>query len=374
MFDLNLPKLGFGLMRLPEKNNEIDIEELKKMVDSYIEAGFNYFDTAYMYCEGKSENAIKEALVDRYARDSYFIVDKLPIWMTNENKSKEDIFNEQLNKVGVDYFDLYLLHSVDDESIEQYEKEDCFNWIKNKKELGFIHHFGFSYHGSAEMLDKILSNHPEVEIVQIQLNYADWDNPVVQSGKCYEVLRKHNKPILVMEPVKGGLLANLPNDIETIMKEYHPSYSLASWALRFVSSLPNVVTVLSGMSNEEQMKDNIKTYTNFKSLNEEEYQIISKAIDILVNDKKVGCTNCKYCMDNCPMQIRIPDIFKLLNLKRVNSNDWQAQDHYDNLVKNSGKASVCLQCGQCEGVCPQHLPIIKLLEEAKNYFEGEKHD
>ena len=359
MFDLNLPKLGFGLMRLPEKNNEIDIEELKKMVDSYIEAGFNYFDTAYMYCEGKSENAIKEALVDRYARDSYFIVDKLPIWMTNENKSKEDIFNEQLNKVGVDYFDLYLLHSVDDESIEQYEKEDCFNWIKNKKELGFIHHFGFSYHGSAEKLDKILSNHPEVEIVQIQLNYADWDNPVVQSGKCYEVLRKHNKPILVMEPVKGGLLANLPNDIETIMKEYHPSYSLASWALRFVSSLPNVVTVLSGMSNEEQMKDNIKTYTNFKSLNEEEYQIISKAIDILVNDKKVGCTNCKYCMDNCPMQIRIPEIFKLLNLKRVNSNDWQAQDHYDNLVKNSGKASVCLQCGQCERVCPQHLPIIK---------------
>ena len=371
MFDLNLPKLGFGLMRLPEKGNEIDIDQLSHMVHAYMKAGLNYFDTAFMYHDGKSECAIGEALVKRYPRESYFLVDKFPIWMTTPELDKEKIFEEQLKRTGVEYFDLYLLHSIENGNIDAYEKEDCFDWAMDKKEQGLIKHFGFSFHGTAELLDEILIKHPEVEIVQIQLNYVDWDNPIVQAGQCYEVLRKHNKPILVMEPIKGGLLANVSSDVEKMMKDYSDS-SIASWALRFVASLPNVVTVLSGMSNEEQMLDNLNTMTSFKMMNDEEFKILEKAIEILVNEKKVGCTSCKYCIDNCPMQINIPEVFKLLNLKRVSKNDWLVQDKYDELVVNNGKASVCLQCGQCESVCPQHLPIIELLEEAVGYFEGEK--
>jgi len=367
MFDLKLPKLGFGLMRLPQNGDQIDISQLCKMVDKYMEAGLNYFDTAFMYHNGESEIAIHEALVKRYPRESFFLVDKLPIWLTTPEFDKEQLFQKQLSKTGVEYFDLYLLHSMDDNRYKLCEKEDCFNWAMKKKEEGKIKHFGISFHGTANGLDEILTKHPEIEIVQIQLNYADWDNPVVQSGKCYEVLRKHNKPILVMEPIKGGLLASGSNEVKKLMKDYSDC-SMASWALRFAASLPNVVTVLSGMSNEEQMLDNLNTMTQFKKMNQEEFDILGKVIEILVNEKKVGCTDCKYCMDKCPMGIQIPEIFKLLNVNRVNNNDWLAKRSYDSMNE---KASICLKCGACESVCPQHLNIIELLEEAKECFEGE---
>ena len=278
-----MPKLGFGLMRLPEKNGELDLEQLCKMVDAYMASGMNYFDTAYMYCGGKSESIIKKALVERYPRDSFTLTTKLPQWMMDEGIDGRDrIFNEQLARTGAGYFDYYLLHSVEDgANYEGYVKYDCFNWAMKKKEEGLIRHFGFSFHGTPELLDKILSEHPEVEIVQIQMNYADWENPLVQSGRLYEVLRKYNMPFLVMEPVKGGSLASASPEVEAEMKKIKPDASVASWALRFAASLPGVATVLSGMSNEEQMNDNLKTFTNFEPLSEEERKVIEKAQDEL---------------------------------------------------------------------------------------------
>ena len=277
-----MPKLGFGMMRLPEKDGELDLEQICKMVDAYLASGMNYFDTAYMYCGGKSESIVKKALVERHPRESFTLTTKLPQWMMDEGiEGRDRIFNDQLARTGAGYFDYYLLHSVEDgANYEGYVKYDCFNWAKKKKEEGLIKHFGFSFHGTPELLDKILSEHPEVEIVQIQMNYADWDNPLIQSGRLYEVLRKYNMPFLVMEPVKGGSLASAGKEIEAEMKRVHPDASIASWALRFAASLPGVATVLSGMSNEEQMEDNIKTFRNFVPLNEEEKAVIAKAQEL----------------------------------------------------------------------------------------------
>ena len=277
-----MPKLGFGMMRLPEKDGELDLEQICKMVDAYLASGMNYFDTAYMYCGGKSESIVKKALVERHPRESFTLTTKLPQWMMDEGiEGRDRIFNDQLARTGAGYFDYYLLHSVEDgANYDGYVKYDCFNWAKKKKEEGLIKHFGFSFHGTPELLDKILSEHPEVEIVQIQMNYADWDNPLIQSGRLYEVLRKYDMPFLVMEPVKGGSLASAGKEIEAEMKRVHPDASIASWALRFAASLPGVATVLSGMSNEEQMEDNIKTFRNFVPLNEEEKAVIAKAQEL----------------------------------------------------------------------------------------------
>ena len=269
-------------MRLPEKDGELDLEQICKMVDAYLASGMNYFDTAYMYCGGKSESIVKKALVERHPRESFTLTTKLPQWMMDEGiEGRDRIFNDQLARTGAGYFDYYQLHSVEDgANYEGYVKYDCFSWAKKKKEEGLIKHFGFSFHGTPELLDKILSEHPEVEIVQIQMNYADWDNPLIQSGRLYEVLRKYNMPFLVMEPVKGGSLASAGKEIEAEMKRVHPDASIASWALRFAASLPGVATVLSGMSNEEQMEDNIKTFRNFVPLNEEEKAVIAKAQEL----------------------------------------------------------------------------------------------
>ena len=277
-----MPKLGFGMMRLPEKDGELDLEQICKMVDAYLASGMNYFDTAYMYCGGKSESIVKKALVERHPRESFTLTTKLPQWMMDEGiEGRDRIFNDQLARTGAGYFDYYLLHSVEDgANYDGYVKYDCFNWAKKKKEEGLIKHFGFSFHGTPELLDKILSEHPEVEIVQIQMNYADWDNPLIQSERLYEVLRKYDMPFLVMEPVKGGSLASAGKEIEAEMKRVHPDASIASWALRFAASLPGVATVLSGMSNEEQMEDNIKTFRNFVPLNEEEKAVIAKAQEL----------------------------------------------------------------------------------------------
>ena len=274
-----MPKLGFGLMRLPQKDGEIDMEQLKEMVDTYLESGFHYFDTAYVYHGGKSETAIKEALVKRHPRDSFYLATKLPVWAMKGPEDKDRIFQEQLDKCGVDYFDFYLLHSIEDGSkYNLYKEYDCYRWGAEKKKEGKIRHFGFSFHGTPELLERILNEQPEIEFVQIQLNYADWNNPLVQSGRLYEILHRRNIPIIVMEPVKGGTLANLQPELEQMFKAEEPDASTASWALRFVGSLDGVATILSGMSSEEQMKDNLNTFRNFHPLTERERQIIDAVV------------------------------------------------------------------------------------------------
>ena len=361
-----MPKLGFGLMRLPEKEGKIDIEHVCHMVDAYIQAGMNYFDTAYVYHGGNSEKAIKEALVKRYPRNQFMLATKLPAWCMKNEDDRDRIFNEQLERCGVDYFDFYLLHSIEDGGNgETYERLDCYNWGLQKKAEGKIKHFGFSFHGSPVYLAQILDAHPEVEFVQIQLNYADWKNPVVRSGELYEILHSRNIPMIIMEPVKGGTLARLTPELEAMFKAVRPDASIASWALRFVGSLPGVMTILSGMSTEEQMKDNIGTFAHFEPLTEEEKALVEKVKTIMLNVPQIGCTSCRYCTPGCPMNIAIPDVFRAVNTMNLYGDVFRPKAFYGGLIgQGHGRASACVACGQCEGVCPQHLPIIELLKEA----------
>ena len=362
-------KLGFGLMRLPSLDpndaSKIDIEQTKKMVDTFIEKGFTYFGFA-------SENAAKEALVSRYPRDAYTLATKLHSGFIKTKEDRDHIFNEQLSKTGVEYFDYYLLHDINTHSIEVYNELDCFNWIQDKKEKGLVKTIGFSYHDGPELLDQVLTEHPEFEFVQLQINYLDWDSVGVQSRKCYEVATKHHKPVIVMEPVKGGTLAKVPEEVEKMFKEYHPDMSIPSWAIRFAASQENVMMVLSGMSNMEQLEDNLGYMENFKPLNEEEYALIKKAVTAINSTITVPCTGCAYCVDGCPMNIAIPKYFSLYNadLQEVEEKGWTPQgEYYNNLTKTFGKASDCVECGQCEGVCPQHLSIIQYLKDVAGHFE-----
>ena len=365
-----MPKLGFGLMRLPEKDGVIDHEHVCRMVDKYMRAGMNYFDTAYIYHGGKSETAAREALVKRYPRESFMIATKLPAWEVKKKEDIERIFNEQLERTGVDYFDLYLLHSIEEgNNYDTYVKYDCFKWGLEKKAQGKIRHFGFSFHGSPELLSEILDAHPEVEFVQIQLNYLDRTNPVVQSQRLYDILHERNIPIIVMEPVRGGMLASFTPDIEEKFKARQPERSIASWALRFVGSLPGVMTILSGMSTEEQMDDNISTFKNFEPLADDEFKLVNEITEDILSVPQIGCTACKYCCDGCPQKISIPDVFRTVNTLRRYPDDWRSKNFYSGLVNRSGKASDCVGCGQCERVCPQHLPITSLLKEAAQILD-----
>ena len=366
-----MPKLGFGLMRLPEKDGEIDLACVCDMIDRYMKAGFNYFDTAYVYHGGNSEKIVKEALVKRYPRETYTVATKLPAWAVKDIGDCDRVFNEQLERTGLSYIDYYLLHSLEDgNNYEVYKNLDCFSWCMKKKAEGRIKHFGFSFHGTPELLETVLDEHPEVEFVQIQLNYADWDNQVVQSGRLYEILKSRNIPMIIMEPVKGGTLANLSPDLEEIFKEIHPDKSAASWAMRFCGSLEGIGTILSGMSNEEQVEDNLATFTDFVPLNDTEKKAIDKVLEKMLAANLIGCTSCRYCTDGCPMNIRIPDIFGAINTKRRFPGDNRPKFFYGSLTGYSGKASDCIGCGQCEAVCPQHLPIIELLREAVEKFEN----
>ena len=370
-------KFGFGLMRLPLNNpdnaGDIDIEELKRMVDVFLTNGFTYFDTAWMYCGFKSENAIKEALVDRYPRDSFTLTTKLHSDFIECEEDRDKIFNEQLRKTGVDFFDYYLLHSLEGNRPEKYERLHCFEWLLDKKEKGLVKHCGFSFHDKPELLDKILTDHPEMEFVQLQINYLDWESEWIRSRENYEVAVKHGKPVIVMEPCKGGTLARIPEEALRAFKEAEPDMSAPSWAIRFAASLENVMVVLSGMSNLAQMEDNISYMKDFKPLSEEEKKLCFKAAELINSQVAVPCTACHYCTEGCPMSIAIPEYFSLYNedmREDLKQKGWTINfSNYDKLTEKFGKASDCIQCGQCEGVCPQHLTIISYLKDVAKHFE-----
>lgn len=373
----NAKKLGFGLMRLPrlDPNNEgsIDLEQTKQMVDTFLQRGFTYFDTAWMYCAFKSENAVKDALTSRHPRESYTLATKLHAAYIHSLDDRDAIFNTQREKTGVEYFDYYLLHDVGVEHYEIYKKYDCFAWIAEKKRQGLIKHMGFSFHDTAEVLDKILTEHPEMEFVQLQINYLDWDSEGVQSRKCYEVATKHGKPVIVMEPVKGGTLAKLPAAAETLLRQADPGASIPSWAVRFAASLPNVKMVLSGMSSTDQLLDNTGYMQDFAPLTQQEQAVIAQVVGIINASIAIPCTGCAYCTEGCPMHIAIPKYFSLYNaeMQELKEKDFTSQGtYYDNLTLKFGKASDCIACGQCESVCPQHLPIIENLKRVAKQFEA----
>lgn len=367
---LSNSKLGFGLMRLPkDKQGQIKLDEVQRMVDSYMERGFNYFDTAYVY-EG-SEEAIRQTLVEKYPRDVYTLADKLPAWKLACQEDVERIFQESLNRTGVDYFDFYLLHSVEKSHYPTYEKYQCFDFIQEMKKQGKIKYMGFSFHDDADFLDKVLTEHPEIDFVQLQLNYLDWENGVIQSRRNYEVARKHHKPIVVMEPIKGGTLASFSDDIEKIYKDYAPQKSIASWALRYVAFLEGVMTILSGMSNAQQMNDNLDTMTHFEKINNEEAKLIKQVTDQVLSYPTIPCTKCRYCTPGCPMHIQIPDLFTAYNSAKMYGENRRYQTYYkDHSTGDYQPAKACIACGQCESVCPQHLEIISLLKEVSEVFDS----
>ena len=367
-FGKDTPKLGFGLMRLPHKGLATDVEQVKEMVDLFMEAGFTYFDTAFVY--PGSEATIRKALVERYPRESYTLATKLNAFMlAPTEKAAKSQFTTSLKRTGAGYFDYYLLHALMENNYTKYDKFHLWDFVQEQKAKGLIRHIGFSFHAGPELLDKLLTEHPEVDFIQLQINYADWENPSVTSRANYEVARRHGKSITVMEPVKGGTLANPPEAVKKLFKDYHPDMSCASWAIRFVASLDGIITVLSGMSNIEQMQDNLSYMKAFQPLNEEEQRIIRQAQRILGHSAAIPCTACHYCTEGCPKQIPIPDIFAAMNKQLGNGQIEEAKNAYRQVAVPGHRASDCIACRQCERACPQHLKIVEHLQHARQMFE-----
>ncbi len=361
-------KLGFGLMRLPHKEDRsADVEQVCQMVDKFLEAGGTYFDTAFVY--GDSEETIGKALVARHPRESYTLATKLNAGMTKDEESAKQQFFTSLERTGAGYFDYYLLHALGQGNIGKYDSFGIWDFVKEQKAKGLIKHWGFSFHDTPEFLDELLTKHPDAEFVQLQLNYADWENPDVQSRGCYEVARKHGKSIVVMEPVKGGALANPIPAVEKIFKDAAPEMSCASWAIRYMAGKEGILTVLSGMSNLAQMEDNLSYMKNFQPLSAEEEKVIAAAVEALNAVETIPCTACHYCTDGCPMSIPIPDIFRAQNQYLVYNQLQGAKFGYMRATDGKGKASDCVQCGQCEEQCPQHLSIIELLQKCAATLE-----
>lgn len=364
-----IPKLGFGLMRLPQKDGIIDVEQVKKMADHFMAKGFTYFDTAYVYGGGASELAAKEAIVSRFPRESFQLADKLPVIDIKKEEDMEAFVQTSLERTGAGYFDFYLLHALNASKVEICDKFNAWDYMLKLKERGIAKHVGFSFHDSAEVLDRILTDHPEMEFVQLQINYADWDSANVQSRACYEVARKHNKPVLIMEPVKGGSLATMTPDIQAKFKAANPDVSVSSWAVRFAASLDGIITVLSGMSDLQQMEDNTSYMEHFRPLNDSERAVIDEVVKILNSIPTIPCTACRYCVDGCPMQINIPAIFSAYNTYLVYGNLQGAKNSYKNAIKDHGMASSCVHCLQCEAQCPQKINITERLKEIAKVLE-----
>ena len=362
---------GFGCMRLPMKDGKVDYEEFIRMADEFIKAGFNYFDTAHGYIGGQSETAIRDCVAKRYERSRFLLTDKLTDSYFKKQEDIRPFFEKQLASCGVDYFDFYLMHAQNRNNYQKYKQCKAYETCYALKDEGLIRHFGLSFHDKAEVLDMILTEHPEIEIVQIQFNYVDYNDASVESRKVYEVCEKHNKPVIVMEPVKGGSLVNLPEEADRILRSLNGG-SNASYAIRFAASFPNMAMVLSGMSNISQMQDNLGAMKNFRPLDEKELEAVMKVCGIFGNLNLIPCTSCRYCVEEneCPRSIRIPDLFAALNAHEAFHN-WNTGYYYNSVITGNGhgKASDCIKCGKCEKVCPQHLQIRKLLQNVAKTFE-----
>ena len=360
----SIGKLGFGLMRLPQKDGVIDVEQTKEMVDLFLEAGFTYFDTAWAYAG--SEDAIRQALVERYPRERFQLATKNAAWIGCKTREEAIAqFDTSLKQTGAGYFDFYLLHNIGEGRTKYFDDFDMWSWIQEKKKEGLIKHIGFSFHSTPEALDEVLNQHPEMEFVQLQINYADWENPAVQSRACYEVARKHGKPVIIMGPIKGGMLANPAESVAEVLKNAEPDSSVASWAVRFAASLDGVITVLSGMSSVEQMKDNLSYMKGFQGLNGEQQAVIAKAQEELKKIPLIPCTTCNYCAKVCPKNIGISGSFTAMNLLTLYKDKAFAKHQEEWLVGGHGKdhADQCVKCGKCEEACPQHIKIRENLEE-----------
>lgn len=366
-----MKKLGFGCMRLPltdkKDSGAIDFIQTAQMFDEFIGEGFTYFDTAYMYHDGKSEGMMKQALVSRHERSSFLLASKMPVGMIEKKEDTERIFLEQKERCGVDYFDYYLYHALNTSYYEKALELGVFDYLNDKRAKGEIKKLGFSFHDSADVLDRILTEQPQMEFVQLQINYLDWDDERVQSRLCYEVARKHGVDILIMEPVKGGALAIVPENVEEMFKAAHPDWSVASWAVRFVASLEGVIMVLSGMSDLSQLRDNMSYMKDFEPFTEKEYELVKKAAEMVRDSQKIDCTACRYCVDGCPSDIPIPEYFAAYNRKVMGKADYR--EYFAGLTDKTARASACVECGNCESACPQHIDIIARLKGMKDLIK-----
>ena len=362
-------KLGFGFLRLPHTDpndsTDVDLETTKEMVDLFLQRGFRYFDTAYTYLNGKSETFLRKALVERYPRDAYMIATKLPCGILAKGKTAAEVFGEQLERCGVEFFDVYLLHGLDEEEAEFAEKQGCFDFLQEQKRQGKVRYTGFSFHDTADVLDRILTRHPEIDVVQIQLIYLDWDNPIIQSGACYEVCRKHKKTILVMEPVKGGTLASIPPEAAALLNGEAPAHR----ALRFAASQDGVALVLSGMSTTGQVEENTAVMSSFAPLSPQERAVLGEAAEIIRSSVAIPCTGCAYCVEDCPAGIPIPRYFSLYNERERDGWQVNTEGRYKSLAEQASPAGSCISCGRCEGHCPQKLPVRQLLGKVSQVFD-----